>query len=90
MTMLDRELSMPYPVGRLVHLVDVDVTALTQRDHVLDTVVRIVAVDVMEGEFILVPRSEIGFKPFLWGSTADHALLAPTVENCLFKVCWSH
>ncbi|MDB2245212.1 hypothetical protein PM076_14720 [Halorubrum ezzemoulense] len=90
MTVFDRELSMPYPVGWLVHLVDVDVTALTQRDHVLDTLIRIVAVDVMEGEFVLVARSEIGFKPFLWRSTADHALLAPTVEDCLFKMCWSH
>ncbi|WP_158298353.1 hypothetical protein [Halorubrum sp. SD626R] len=90
MTMLDRELPMPYPVGWLVHLVDVDVTALTQRDHVLDTVVRIVAVDVMEGQFVLVARSVIGFEPFLWRSTAEYALPAPAVEDCLFKMCWSH
>ncbi|MDB2276413.1 hypothetical protein PM085_19675 [Halorubrum ezzemoulense] len=81
MTVFDRELSMPYPVGWLVHLVDVDVTALTQRDHVLDTLIRIVAVDVVKREFVLVARSGVSFKPLFYGSTADHALLAPTVED---------
>ncbi|WP_208613660.1 hypothetical protein [Halorubrum ezzemoulense] len=90
MTVFDRELSMPYPVGWLVHLVDVDVTALTQRDHVLDTLIRIVAVDVVKREFVLVARSGVSFKPLFYGSTADHALLAPTVEDCLFKMFWSH
>jgi hypothetical protein len=44
----DRELAMPLPVWGRVRLMDVNMTALTQRDYVGDTVVGIVAVDVME------------------------------------------
>ena len=39
----DRELAVPLPVGRLVHLVDMDVTALTQRDHVRDAIVGVIS-----------------------------------------------
>ncbi|ELZ44912.1 hypothetical protein C464_12910 [Halorubrum coriense DSM 10284] len=44
----DRQLSVPLPVGRLVDFVNVDMTTLAQRDHVGDTVVGVVSVDVME------------------------------------------
>nr|WP_208627385.1 hypothetical protein [Halomicrobium sp. IBSBa] len=42
------ELAVPLPVGRLVDAVDVDVTALADRNHVRHTVVSIVAVDVVQ------------------------------------------
>jgi len=44
----DGELPMPLPVGWLVDAMDVDVTALADRDHVLHAVVSIVAVDVVQ------------------------------------------
>ena len=44
----DGELAVPLPVGWLVDAVDVDVTALADGDHVLHTVVGIVAVDVVQ------------------------------------------
>jgi hypothetical protein len=90
MAVFDRELAVPFPVGWFVDAVDVDVTALTQRDHVLDAIVRVVAVDVVQRKFVLDSGPRISFKPFLWGSTADHTRVAPAVEDCLFEVCRFH
>jgi hypothetical protein len=59
----DRQLSVSLPVGRFVHLVDVDVTTLTQRDHVGDAIVDVIAVEMMKREHILPPLPECGVEP---------------------------
>jgi hypothetical protein len=87
---LERELAVPFPVGWFVDAMDVDMAALTQRNHVLYSLVSFVAVDVMQREFVLPSRSKICVKPFVWGSTADYARPAPAVEDGFFEGCWSH
>jgi hypothetical protein len=59
----DRELPVPLPVGRLVYLVDMDVTALTQRDHVGDAIVGVISVEMMERKLVLPPLAAGGVEP---------------------------
>lgn len=78
--MFDRKLAMPLAVGWFVDTMDVDVTALTDRDHILDAIVAVITVDVMEGEFVLCTI------PFFGAACTDDALFAPIVENFLFEI----
>ncbi len=60
---------MPLPIGRFIDLVDMDMTALTQRDHVRDAIVGVVAVDVVQGDLfwrrspLVVLRHSSGERP---------------------------
>lgn len=87
---LNRELAVPLPIGRFIDSVDMHVTALTDWNHIFNAIVVLVAVHVMEREFVLGSVTEIGVEPFVWGSAADHAFAAPAVEDCLFEGCGSH
>lgn len=48
MAVFNRELAMPLSVWRGIGFVNVNMTALTQRDHVYNAIVGIVTVDVMK------------------------------------------
>jgi hypothetical protein len=74
---LDGELAVPHPIRWFVDAVDVDVAALADRDDVLDAVVGVVAVDVMEGQRVLSPLTEIGRKPFFGAPPADDTGVPP-------------
>jgi hypothetical protein len=76
------ELAVPHPVWGVVDAVDVDVTALTQRDHVFDAVIGVVAVDVMQREFVLTPLTTVCLKPFFGSPSADNTGLPPAVKYC--------
>jgi len=89
-TVFDGELTMPLSIGWFVDFVDVDVTALTQRNQIVNAVISIVAIDMVQRQFVLDSVPRVGLKPFVWGSTADHALAAPTVKHSFFDMCWSH
>jgi len=86
----DRELAVPLPVGVLIHFVDVDVTTLRQWDHIGDAIVGIVAVDMMQGECVLVPRSRRGIKPRFRKPDTDQTLIAPRSKHGLPEVAVAH
>ncbi|AAV46482.1 unknown [Haloarcula marismortui ATCC 43049] len=67
-----------------------DMTALTQRDHVRDAIVGVVAVDVVQGGLVLASFALGGVAPLFRRAPAHEALTAPCIADCLPEVIIAH
>ncbi|WP_167539328.1 hypothetical protein [Halorubrum coriense] len=86
----DRKLPVPLSVGRFVHLVDMDVTTLTERDHVGDAIVGVITIEMMKREHVLPPLSLGSIKPAFRRPPTDETRTAPRVADGLSELVVAH